>query len=50
MILSAKAKEDCLRGMTRRVRGDRVGALADFPGWAGPLHLLADEAMRRRSP
>ncbi len=30
MILSAKAKEDCLRGMSRLVQGDRVGALADF--------------------
>src|SRR5262245_41639591 len=30
MILSAKAREDCRRGMTSLVGGDRTGALADF--------------------
>jgi hypothetical protein len=30
MIRSARAQEDCCRGTTQLVRGDRAGALADF--------------------
>ncbi len=45
------------RGLTLLLQGRDAEAEADFrqvltlgPGWSGPLHLLADEARRRRSP